>query len=52
MATIENDASAIHVHSPAEETEGRTILKWGALVALIVETILVLGGITTATILR
>ncbi|HLH48284.1 MAG TPA: hypothetical protein VKV96_02990 [Roseiarcus sp.] len=33
-----------------EETSGAAVLRWGALIALVVETVLVIGGIIFATL--
>lgn len=46
MTNISGREAAYGSHlAPIGETSGATILRWGALIALIVETVLVIGGI-------
>jgi hypothetical protein len=52
MASHETISNASVAPLPLQETHGEEILKWGALVALVIETIFVLGGITAAIILH
>ncbi len=51
MTNISGREAAYSSHlAPMPETSGAAILRWGALIALIVETVLVIGGIVFAAL--
>lgn len=52
MATHETISNASAATLPLQEGRGADIFKWGALVALVIETIFVVGGIIAAIILH